>query len=117
MIKVGIIGGAGYTAGELLRILLFHPQVKIQFVCSESQQGKPIVSIHHDLLGETGLKFTGTMDGPVDILFVCSGHGKSKEILQKHNIDSQTRVIDLSNDFRLKANALQGDRHFVYGIA
>ncbi len=116
MIKVGIIGGAGYTAGELLRILLFHPEVTIEFVCSESQQGNPVTSIHHDLLGETDLTFSGTIEGYADVLFVCSGHGKSKEILQKYAIDRETRIIDLSNDFRLKANALQGDRQFIYGL-
>lgn len=116
MIKIGIIGGAGYTAGELLKILLYHPDAHISFVCSESQQGNPVTSIHQDLIGETTLNFTAGPDNTVDILFVCSGHGKSKEVLQKYKIDKHTRIIDLSQDFRLKANARHGDREFIYGL-
>ena len=116
MIKAGIIGGGGYTAGELLRILLYHPEVHIEFVCSQSQQGNPVVSTHQDLVGETQLRFTGEPDSHVDVLFVCSGHGKSKEILQQYNIDNGTKIIDLSQDFRLKANAQQGNRLFTYGL-
>ena len=116
MISAGIIGGAGYTAGELLRILLYHPEIDIRFVCSQSQQGNPVVSIHQDLMGETDLTFKGEPDGDVEVLFVCSGHGKSRGVLQKYHINGHTRIIDLSQDFRLKANSKLGDRDFVYGL-
>ena len=116
MIKAGIIGGAGYTAGELLRILIGHPQVEIAFVCSDSQQGKPVTSIHQDLIGDIHLSFCAEPNDPVDVLFVCSGHGKSKQILEQYNIDENTRLIDLSQDFRLNTNANQGNRHFTYGL-
>ena len=116
MISVGIIGGAGYTAGELLRILLYHPEVDIRFVCSQSQHGNPVVSIHQDLMGETDLTFKGEPDSEVEVLFVCSGHGKSKEVLQKYHINGHTRIIDLSQDFRLKASSKLGDRNFIYGL-
>ena len=116
MIKAGIIGGAGYTAGELLRILIGHPQVEIAFVCSDSQQGKPVTSIHQDLIGDIHLSFCAEPNDPADVFFVCSGHGKSKQILEQYNIDENTRLIDLSQDFRLNANANQGNRHFTYGL-
>ncbi|MCG8319565.1 MAG: N-acetyl-gamma-glutamyl-phosphate reductase [Cytophagales bacterium] len=116
MIKAGIIGGAGYTAGELLRILLHHPGVEIAFVNSQSQQGKPVVSIHQDLLGETPLKFSAEPNAHTDVLFVCSGHGKSRQILKEYHISDSTKLIDLSQDFRLTANAGFGNRHFVYGL-
>ena len=116
MIKAGIIGGAGYTAGELLRILLNHPELEIAFVCSESQQGKPVTAIHQDLLGDISLNFSARPTDEADVLFICSGHGKSAEILNGHPAGNNTRIIDLSQDFRLAANARQGDRQFVYGL-
>lgn len=113
MIKVGIIGGAGYTAGELLRILLNHPQTEIGFVQSTSNAGNLITDIHIDLLGETNLVFTEQMPfETVDVIFLCMGHGKSKEFMAKHNLPQFLKVIDLSHDFRLKREG----NDFVYGL-
>ncbi|WP_029035957.1 N-acetyl-gamma-glutamyl-phosphate reductase [Salinimicrobium xinjiangense] len=112
MIKAGIIGGAGYTAGELLRILLRHPQVKIDFVYSTSQPGKPVAGIHQDLLGETDLNFTDKINLEVDVVFLCLGHGNSIKFLKENEFSEETRVIDLSTDFRISAK----DHSFVYGL-
>lgn len=113
MIKVGIIGGAGYTAGELIRILLNHPQSEIVFIQSESQAGLPIVSVHADLLGDTALKFVANPDyTQADVLFLCMGHGRSKSFVSDLPATYQGKIIDLSNDFRLKADA----DGFVYGL-
>lgn len=113
MIKVGIIGGAGYTAGELLRILLYHPAVEISFVQSESNAGNLISDVHEDLLGDTGLRFTGEMPfEQADVVFLCMGHGKSKELLAKTDLPENVKVIDLSHDFRLKREG----NDFVYGL-
>src|ERR1035437_3967491 len=103
-VKAGIIGGAGYTAGELLRILINHPQVEISFVHSNSHAGHPIDEAHNDLIGETKLTFTDKLDTTVDVLFLCLGHGKSKEFLDKNEIAENIKIIDLSQDFRLKGN-------------
>ncbi|MTI32734.1 N-acetyl-gamma-glutamyl-phosphate reductase [Xanthovirga aplysinae] len=116
MIKVGIIGGAGYTAGELLRLLLHHPAVEISFVQSNSQAGLALSNVHQDLVGETNLCFTSGFDFNVDVLFLCMGHGRSAEYLKKHPILSSVKIIDLSHDFRLKAHAYQSDRSFIYGL-
>ena len=116
MIKAGIIGGAGYTAGELIRILLYHPHVTLQFVQSESQANKPLTHIHKDLLGETAMTFSENIDPTADVIFFCSGHGRSKEILAQYTIDKNCRIIDLSNDFRLKADAKYLSWDFVYGL-
>jgi N-acetyl-gamma-glutamyl-phosphate reductase len=110
--KIGIIGGAGYTAGELLRILLYHPYTKIEFVHSQSNAGKPISSAHTDLVGETTLHFTHEISTNIDVLFLCMGHGKSKEFLQQNTIPSSVKIIDLSTDFRLQPNT----ENFVYGL-
>jgi len=113
MIKVGIIGGAGYTAGELLRILLNHPEVEITFVQSTSNCGNLISDVHEDLLGETNLKFTEEIIlEKVDVVFLCMGHGKSEEFMQKNNLPDSLKVIDLSHDFRLKRTG----NEFVYGL-
>jgi N-acetyl-gamma-glutamyl-phosphate reductase len=113
MIKIGIIGGAGYTAGELLRILLNHPEVEIGFVQSTSNAGNLISDIHEDLLGETDLIFTDEMPFEmVDVVFLCMGHGKSVEFMQKNNLPWSLKVIDLSHDYRLKRT----DNNFVYGL-
>jgi len=113
MIKVGIIGGAGYTAGELLRILLYHPQVEIVFVQSSSNAGNLVSNVHVDLLGDTDLKFTEDLPlSKVDVIFLCMGHGKSKEFLEKNELPSNLKVIDLSHDFRLKRDG----NVFVYGL-
>ncbi len=113
MIKVGIIGGAGYTAGELLRILLNHPQAEIGFVQSSSNAGNPVSDIHVDLIGETELKFTEEMPfSEVDVIFLCMGHGKSKEFMEANKLPESLKVIDLSHDFRLKREG----NSFLYGL-
>ncbi|MBX9891108.1 MAG: N-acetyl-gamma-glutamyl-phosphate reductase [Chitinophagaceae bacterium] len=116
MIKAGIIGGAGYTGGELIRILLNHPQVTIAFVHSRSNAGKPLHTVHADLIGETELLFADSISQDIDALFLCLGHGESKKFLTENTIDARIRVIDLANDFRLAANAQIGERNFVYGL-
>ena len=113
MIKAGIIGGAGYTAGELIRILLNHPQVEIGFVQSSSNAGNLVADIHVDLLGDTNLKFTAEMSfSEVDVIFLCMGHGKSKEFMESNKLPDPLKVIDLSHDFRLKKEG----NSFVYGL-
>ncbi|MEM6320130.1 MAG: N-acetyl-gamma-glutamyl-phosphate reductase [Bacteroidota bacterium] len=112
MIRVGIIGGAGYTAGELLRILLHHPEVQIEFVHSNSNAGNLVSDVHADLLGESFLVFTDELQQNVDALFLCMGHGKSKTFLEKNPIDKNIKIIDLSRDYRLKVDA----QDFVYGL-
>lgn len=114
MIKVGILGSAGYTAGELLRLLLRHPHAQIKSLVSATQAGKAASFIHRDLLGDTELCFTDQLDPSVDLVFLCLGHGHSKEALAK--IHKRARVIDLSNDFRLSKNARSAERDFVYGL-
>ena len=116
MIKAGIIGGAGYTGGELIRILLNHPQVQIAFVHSRSNAGKALHTVHADLIGETDLLFGDSISQDIDVLFLCLGHGESKKFLTENTIDARIRVIDLANDFRLAANAQLGERQFVYGL-
>lgn len=116
MIKAGIIGGAGYTGGELIRLLVNHPEVSIRFVHSKSNAGNPIHKIHADLLGDTDLHFTGDLDLNVDVLFLCAGHGEGRKFLQEVNIPEHIRIIDLSNDFRLNESSVIGDREFVYGL-
>ncbi|MFD1314584.1 N-acetyl-gamma-glutamyl-phosphate reductase [Namhaeicola litoreus] len=116
MIRAGIIGGAGYTAGELIRILINHPQVKIDFIYSTSNAGNPVTKIHQDLIGETDLYFSDHINPEVDVLFLCLGHGNSKSFLQENSFSSSTKIIDLSNDFRLKKDAVFEGRTFVYGL-
>ncbi|MCF6332692.1 MAG: N-acetyl-gamma-glutamyl-phosphate reductase [Draconibacterium sp.] len=113
MIKIGIIGGAGYTAGELLRILINHPEVEISFVQSTSNAGNLISDVHIDLLGETDLKFIAELPlETVDVIFLCMGHGKSKKFVEKNELPEALRIIDLSHDFRLKREG----NDFVYGL-
>lgn len=116
-IKVGIIGGAGYTAGELIRILLNHPHAEISFVHSSSHSGQPVYHAHSDLFGETNLVFTDK-SGVADVLFLCLGHGKSQEYLSKNDVPANVKIVDLSQDFRL--NGLftneNSSREFVYGL-
>jgi len=113
MIKVGIIGGAGYTAGELIRILLNHPEAEISFVQSTSNAGNPVSDVHDDLLGETDLRFTSEMPFPeADVVFLCMGHGKSMEFMEKNTLPDSLKVIDLSHDFRLKREG----NPFIYGL-
>jgi N-acetyl-gamma-glutamyl-phosphate reductase len=119
-IKIGIIGGAGYTGGELIRLLLNHPGVETSFIHSRSNAGRLVHSVHQDLIGETELKFTDNLsplgDGGVDALFLCLGHGESKKFLAETKIADNVKVIDLANDFRLEAQSSIGDRQFVYGL-
>lgn len=112
-IKVGIIGGAGYTGGEMIRLLLNHPGVELAFVHSRSNAGNFLYSVHPDLIGESTLKFTDSL-GDGDVLFLCLGHGESKKFLEVNPINASTKVIDLSHDFRL-GDSLPG-RDFVYGL-
>ena len=113
MIKAGIVGGAGYTGGELIRILINHPHCGIKFIQSRSQSGKEISDVHTDLLGETNLKFSQDLDEGVDVLFLCLGHGESKVFLDENKISQNIKVIDLSQDFRLESEA---GRKFIYGL-
>ncbi|GAB4092589.1 N-acetyl-gamma-glutamyl-phosphate reductase [Flaviaesturariibacter terrae] len=115
-VRAGIVGGAGYTGGELLRLLLNHPEVEIAFVHSRSQAGSPVTSIHGDLLGETDLSFTGELSGEIDVLFLCVGHGEARKFLSENEIPPAVRVIDLSQDFRLSGRATIDGRSFVYGL-
>lgn len=116
MIKVGIIGGAGYTAGELIRILLNHRKAEINFVYSTSNAGNTFSSVHQDLIGETDKKFTDKINTDVDVLFLCLGHGNSKSFLEQNQFSDNTKIIDLSNDFRLKKDSIFQEKQFVYGL-
>lgn len=113
MIKVGIIGGAGYTAGELLRILLNHPDAEIAFVQSSSNAGNQISDVHVDLLGETDLMFTAELPfSQADVIFLCMGHGKSAEFMKENDLPETLKIIDLSHDYRLQREG----NDFVYGL-
>ncbi len=113
-IKAGIIGGAGYTGGETLRLLLNHSNVEVTFVQSRSQAGKKVSDLHKDLIGETQLIFKDSFEGDEEVIFLCLGHGESKVFLSETKIPSSTKVIDLSQDFRLGEKS--ADRSFVYGL-
>ena len=112
-IKAGIIGGAGYTGGEMLRLLINHPSVEIAFVHSNSNTGNLISDVHTDLLGDTDLRFTGELSDEIDVLFLCVGHGDAKKFLAANPIAAGIKIIDLSQDFRLKAAA---GEDWVYGL-
>ncbi|SHF88083.1 N-acetyl-gamma-glutamyl-phosphate reductase [Salegentibacter echinorum] len=111
MIKAGIIGGAGYTAGELIRILLNHPKVTLDFVFSTSQPGKPVAGVHQDLLGDTDLQFSGAINPEADVVFLCLGHGNSVKFLTENQFSEKTKIVDLSTDYRM-----EGEHSFVYGL-
>lgn len=115
-IHIGVVGSAGYTGGELLRILLHHPQAKIVFAHSNSNAGKPVASVHRDLVGDTDLVFSEKIQHDVDVVFLCVGHGEARKLLSELNLPEDVRVIDLSQDFRLAATAELGSRRFVYGL-
>lgn len=111
--RIGIVGGAGYTAGELLRLLINHPYAEIAWVHSSSQADRPVAEVHQDLVGETDLRFTSELDWEaVDALFLCSGHGASAKFMQANAVPGRLKVIDLSQDFRAEAPS----HDFVYGL-
>ncbi|NRD21716.1 N-acetyl-gamma-glutamyl-phosphate reductase [Winogradskyella litoriviva] len=115
-LEIGIIGGAGYTAGELLRLLINHPKTNINFVFSTSNAGNKIYKVHQDLIGATDLEFTSSINSEVDVLFLCLGHGNSTAFLEKNSFSDHTKIIDLSNDFRLVADKNFEGKEFVYGL-
>ena len=123
MIKAGIIGGAGYTGGEMLRILVNHPNVEIVFVNSTSNAGNLISDVHTDLIGDTDLRFTSDVSQDIDVLFLCVGHGDAKKFLAANPINENIKIIDLSQDFRLNAHASFSAtdsgfqiKDFIYGL-
>jgi N-acetyl-gamma-glutamyl-phosphate reductase len=116
MINIGIIGGSGYTAGELIRILMFHPNAKLDFVYSTTNAGKPLSIAHHDLLGDIEMNFTDAVNPDVDVVFLCLGHGKSISFLEKNLFSDATKIIDLGNDFRLTKDKDFNGKSFVYGL-
>ena len=116
MIEAGIIGGAGYTAGELIRLILNHAEVNLNFVYSTSNAGNMISTIHRDLEGDIFLKFTDQINHKADVLFLCLGHGNSRKFLNEYSFSNKTKVIDLSNDFRLINDNSLNNNEFVYGL-
>lgn len=116
MISIGIIGGSGYTAGELIRILMFHPNAKLDFVYSTTNAGKPLSIAHHDLMGDIEMNFTDTVNPNVDVVFLCLGHGKSISFLENNPFSDTTKIIDLGNDFRLIKDKEFNGKSFVYGL-
>jgi N-acetyl-gamma-glutamyl-phosphate reductase len=116
MIQIGIIGGAGYTAGELIRLLIFHPEAEINFVYSTSNAGNRISKVHQDLEGSLDLKFTDAINPNVDVLFLCLGHGNSVKFLKVNTFSSKTKIIDLGNDFRLEKDKFFDNKTFIYGL-
>lgn len=115
-IKVGIIGGAGYTGGELIRLLIHHPDVAVSFIHSRSNAGKRVHTVHPDLLGDTDLDFSGELNDDIDVLFLCLGPGESKKFLTENKITDKIKIIDLANDFRLSDQSQIGNRKFIYGL-
>ena len=113
MIRIGILGGAGYTAGELIRLLINHPDAELVFVNSSSNAGNLLTDVHEGLYGETSMRFTDAMPfDEVDVVFFCFGHGKSEQFLREHTIPAHVKIIDLAQDFRLAAP----DNDYVYGL-
>ncbi|HEX7904005.1 MAG TPA: N-acetyl-gamma-glutamyl-phosphate reductase [Chitinophagaceae bacterium] len=115
-VKAGIIGGAGYTGGELIRLLIHHPDTAVSFIHSRSNAGHPVYTVHQDLLGETELQFTDELNNNIDVLFLCLGHGESKKFLTENKIADNIKIIDLANDFRLAHSSQLEARSFVYGL-
>ena len=116
MLEIGIIGGAGNTAGELIRLLLHHPETTINFVYSTSNAGNKLHKIHQDLIGSTEISFTDKINTEIDLLFLCLGHGNSTSFLENNKFSTNTKIIDLSNDFRLLADKNFDQKEFVYGL-
>ncbi|OJU29018.1 MAG: N-acetyl-gamma-glutamyl-phosphate reductase [Sphingobacteriales bacterium 41-5] len=117
-IKTGIIGGAGYTGGELIRLLINHPNAEVAFIHSRSNAGKFVYEVHKDLIGDTDLKFTDETSQDIDVLFLCLGHGESTKFLTENRFKDSIKIIDLANDFRLEKDRRQDsfNRNFVYGL-
>ena len=115
-VRVGIAGGAGYTGGELIRILINHPSAEIVFVHSKSNAGNPVSKVHADLAGDTDILFTEELSDNIDLLFLCVGHGEAKKFLAENHIKGHIRIIDLSQDFRLIKHSHIDTREFVYGL-
>ena len=116
MLEIGIVGGAGYTAGELIRLLINHSKTEINFVYSTSNAGNKISSIHQDLVGSLDLEFTNITNPNVDVLFLCLGHGNSIKFLENNAFSIKTKIIDLGNDFRLEKDKVFNGKTFVYGL-
>ncbi len=117
-IKTGIVGGAGYTGGELIRLLINHPNAAVAFIHSRSSAGKFVYEVHKDLIGDTDLKFTDETSQDIDVLFLCIGHGESTKFLTENRFKDSIKIIDLANDFRLEKDRRQDsfNRNFVYGL-
>jgi len=115
-INIGIVGGAGYTGGELLRVLINHPNAHVRFVHSSSNAGEFISKVHTDLISDTDLKFANEITQNIDVLFLCVGHGDARKFLTENEINESVKIIDLSQDFRLSHAATFGERTFVYGL-
>lgn len=116
MVRVGIVGGAGYTGGEAIRILLNHPEAELVYVHSNSNAGNLLSHVHTDLLGDTDMRFCGELRDDIDVMFLCVGHGDARKFLEANPIPENIAIIDLSQDFRLKAGSVFGERKFVYGL-
>src|ERR1700759_4979606 len=115
VVRAGIVGGAGYTGGEMLRILVNHPNVEIAFVHSNSNTGNYIYEVHTDLFAATDLKFASDIYDEIDVIFLCVGHGDGKKFLEANEIPDSIKIIDLSQDFRLTRNAKFKSKNFIYG--
>lgn len=115
-IRVGIVGSAGYTGGELLRILIFHPEVEIVFANSASNAGNKVYAVHNDLFGDTELMFSADFHSAIDVLFLCVGHGDARKFLDANPLDPSVKIIDLSQDFRLRAHTEFQGHQFIYGL-
>lgn len=115
-IKVSIVGGAGYTGGELTRLLIHHPNADIINIFSRSNSGKPVYSVHHDLRGDSDLLFDDHVSQDADVVFLCLGHGDARKFLTEFELPANAKIIDLSNDFRLKASSSFNERQFIYGL-
>ncbi len=116
MIKVGIVGSAGYTGGELLRVLIYHPEVEIVFANSASNAGNKLYEVHNDLFGDTELTFSSDFHSDIDVLFLCVGHGDARKFLNANPVAASVKIIDLSQDYRLRANTAYQGQQFVYGL-
>lgn len=115
-ISAGIIGGAGYTGGELVRLLLNHPGASIAFVQSKSNGGQLLSKVHQDLEGDTDMLFSSEHHTDIDVLFFCAGHGEAKKFVAEHSIPPHIKLIDIGNDFRLRQDAVMAERSFIYGL-